>query len=80
MAYSEYEATLCPCGCGYPIGKAWDDTMDGWFEPRTVVCYAKAARDQWEKEHAERDEKGNLYHPPKEGELLMVVDASVDED
>ena len=54
--------------------------MDGWFEPKTVVCYAKAARDQWEKEHAERDEKGNLYHPPKDGELLLVVDASADEE
>lgn len=73
-AYSMYEDSLCPCGCGYPRDLAWDEMMDGWFEVRQEVCYAKAAREQWEAEHAERNRDGELIDPPKKGALVYVAD------
>lgn len=77
-AWSAHQQSLCPCGCGYPRNKAWDDTMDGWFEAHETVCYAKAAKERWEKDHSERNKSGDLISPPREGSLVYVVDASED--
>lgn len=77
-AYSCYKDLLCPCGCGYMRDTAWDDTMDGWFETREVACYAKAAKERWEKDHSERNKNGDLISPPKEGSLVYVVDTRVE--
>ena len=52
--------------------------MDGWFEAREEVCYAKAAREQWENEHSERNKDGSLRYPPKPGSMLYVADARVE--
>ena len=52
--------------------------MDGWFEAREEVCYAKAAREQWESEHSERSKDGSLRYPPKPGSMLYVADARVE--
>lgn len=77
-AYSMWEDGLCPCGCGYPRNVAWDEGMDGWFEAREEVCYAKAARERWENEHSERNKDGSLRYPPKLGSMLYVADARVE--
>ena len=45
--------------------------MDGWFEAHETVCYAKAAKERWEKDHSE-----DLISPPREGSLVYVADAS----
>jgi hypothetical protein len=75
-AWSAYQQSLCPCGCGFPRDQAWDDTMDGWFEAHETACYAKAAKERWEKDHSERNKSGDLISPPREGSLVYVVDSS----
>jgi hypothetical protein len=55
LAYASYQASLCPCGCGYPRHQSWDPERDGWYEPETITCYALAARQQWEAEHSEQE-------------------------
>lgn len=41
----DYERTLCPGGCGFPIDVAWHSDMDGWFdEVHEYVCHACTAR------------------------------------
>lgn len=50
--------------------------MDGWFEARETACYAKAAKERWEKDHSERNKSGDLISPPREGSLVYVVDSS----
>ena len=52
--------------------------MDGWFETREVACYAKAAKERWEKDHSERNKSGDLISPPKDGSLVYVVDTRVE--
>ncbi len=46
LALVAYEDSLCPCGCGYPRDRVWDDDADGWFEVEQVTCYARAALDR----------------------------------
>lgn len=57
-----YEASLCPCGCGYPRKKAWDSEADGWFEGRAQVCYARAAIERWREENGKEAEPGTLLY------------------
>lgn len=42
--------------------------MDGWYEVTEVVCYARAAREQWERE--QRGRNGEL----EPGVLVLVED------
>lgn len=44
-ALRQYDASLCPGGCGHPIEVAWHGDMDGWFDADEYVCYACTARD-----------------------------------
>ena len=60
MALTAFERSLCPCGCGFPRSKSWDADSDGWFEGRSVRCYAKAAEERWRKEHGKDAESGHL--------------------
>lgn len=41
--------------------------MDGWFEAEEVTCYARAAREQWERSQPD----GKQTEP---GTLLLVND------
>ena len=41
--------------------------MDGWFEARETACYAKAAKERWEKDHSERNKSGDLVSRPGKG-------------
>lgn len=41
--------------------------MDGWFEAREVTCYARAAREVWERDQG----KGSRADP---GTLVLVED------
>lgn len=57
-----HEASLCPCGCGFPREKAWDPESDGWLEARTRTCFAKAAAERWRAENAKEAEPGTLLY------------------
>lgn len=46
--------------------------MDGWYEAREVTCYARAARESWERDH------GDVSSRPEPGTLLIIDDTSVD--
>lgn len=67
VAWRLYQDGLCPCGCGYPRSQAWDEDMDGWYETHEVICYARAAREAWERD---RGETG----PGEPGTLVLVED------
>lgn len=45
--------------------------MDGWFEAVEVTCYARAARERWERE--QRDHGGE----PEAGTMVLVEDTRV---
>lgn len=64
LALVAYEDALCPCGCGWPRDRAWDDDADGWFVVQEATCYARAALDRWRSEHskAEDTEPGVLTY------------------
>lgn len=66
MALVAYEDALCPCGCGFPREKAWDDESDGWLVAREGTCYAKAAMDRWQSQHEQTK--------PEPGVLVYAVD------
>lgn len=51
---------LCPCGCGFPRDLAWDEMADGWFEVEEKTCFARKARDMWEREHAQKQSPGTI--------------------
>lgn len=64
VAESIHDGWLCPCGHGGP--HYLDDTskIDGWFEPSTIYCDAKAAADRDRKDKSE----------PEPGMLTFVRD------
>lgn len=66
LAYREYQATLCPGGCGQPRDRAHHPDNDGWFEAETTTCYACTARAQ--------AERADSNEPVKPVELTSVVD------
>lgn len=68
VAYRLHRDGLCPCGCGYPRSQTWSEDMDGWYEAREVTCYARAAREAWERDR--RDSKAEL----EPGTLLVIDD------
>lgn len=41
---------------------------DGWYETREITCYARAARERWEREHSGQDKR------PEPGTLVLVED------
>lgn len=51
---TDYEQSLCPCGCGVPIDQAWDPFFEPWSVD-SFTCYARRAlervRRNWEKKH-----------------------------
>lgn len=65
-----HEASLCPCGCGFPRERAWDPESDGWLEARTRTCFAKAAAERWRAENGKEAEPGTL---------LYVIDSRVED-
>lgn len=42
--------------------------MEGWYEPEEVTCYARAAREQWERDHRDKRDEG------EPGMLLLIED------
>lgn len=46
--------------------------MDGWYEVTEVVCYARAAREQWEREQRKNSNE------PEAGVLALVEDTRPD--
>lgn len=42
--------------------------MEGWYETKEVTCYARAAREMWERDH--RDKRGE----GEPGTLLLIED------
>lgn len=54
FAYSIYKAERCSC-CGQRASEAHDDATDGFWEVRTVTCYAGVAlgEDKAEREPGE---------------------------
>lgn len=71
VAYRMYLDELCPCGCGFPRHRAWDDDMDGWYEAEEITCYARQAREQWERDQPDGKR-------PDPGTLVIVKDTSKD--
>jgi len=59
------EDLLCSCGCGFYAVDAHDDDNDGEFEVSDeVICYARSALAQYQKDNPDIDP----------GTLLRVVD------
>lgn len=44
LALTEYEQSLCPCGCGQPRELAWNPDSEGWWQVGHLRCYAGAAK------------------------------------
>lgn len=57
-----YEDDVCPCGCGWPRSKAWDEDTEGWWSAEQVVCFARAALEQHEKSAGKNREPGSLAY------------------
>lgn len=66
MALVSYEDNLCPCGCGFPKARTWDDEADGWYTTQETLCYARAALERWERSHG--------TNRPGPGVMAFVVD------
>lgn len=66
LALKLHEQSLCPCGCGYTRGVAWDEGSEGWFDVDPQICYARAAREEYERSRGETR--------PAPGTLLLVSD------
>lgn len=58
---------LCPCGCGFYRAEA-HDPMSSFEVDDSVICFARGAREEYEKDEGAEAEPGTL---------LMVVDANV---
>lgn len=56
MAVRIYETTMvCSC-CGIPTRLAHNPDNDGWYEiDENTICYAGAARDEWQKNQQNND-------------------------
>lgn len=56
LALAEYRASLCPCGCGYPVAETtahW--TVGPEYDATKVTCRARAALNEAKRGAAERD-------------------------
>lgn len=72
LAYELYDASMCPCGCGFPRDRSWSGDLDGAYEIREHVCHARAARERWEEEQLKAREDEDAYH--EYGILGEVID------
>ena len=59
LRVADYEDSLCPCGCGIPVDKAWDPYYEPWSVD-SFTCYARRAlesvRRRWEGQHKDNPE------------------------
>lgn len=53
LAMDTIAAAMCPCGCGLPKDQAHDEANVGRFQINVQKCYARAALDEFEKDHAD---------------------------
>ncbi len=60
LALAEYEASLCPCGCGQPMEKA-HDPKSVWVVEK-FTCMAAKAQARVEREYAKRHKNAAEGH------------------
>jgi hypothetical protein len=60
LALAEYRASLCPCGCGYPVAETTADWKTGpEYDATKVECRARVAQIEAKRglaEHGQTDD------------------------
>lgn len=72
---SEYEASLCPCGCGQPISEAGDPQRA--FQVDQFVCRARRALDRIERDAKQKAETTKQPDDWADGLQFFISDSFV---